>query len=257
MTYTTRMQASFVSTLAYVTAFFVGCTAIGLGLGYALERYTARRVWALPVPAGQLAHEVRGNFFFLALNIPACAVVWWAGWVNTAAGAAREVLTFFAFYLAFQAYYYALHRAMHTRHLVRFHRWHHESRVTTPMSGQSVSLEEAIGWAIGYAGLPVVMSLVTPLGFGGIVAYLGFNIIGNIAGHANAEVVAPSKWLWQRSTIGTVFTYHALHHARWTGHYGFASTWADRLFKTEWPDWLILHGKVWRREPMTSLKQRG
>lgn len=251
------MALGFVSCLAYVGAFFVACTAIGLGLGYALERHTPRRIWALPIPAGQFVHEVRGNVSFLAVTIPACAAVWWAGWVDMASGALRHVFTFFAFSVVFQAYYYWLHRAMHVPLLVRFHRWHHESRVTTPMSGQSVSAVEAVGWAVGYAGLPVAMSLVTPLGFWGVVAYLGFNVIGNIAGHANAEVVAPSKHLWHRSTIGTVFTYHALHHARWTGHYGFASTWADRLFKTEWADWLTLHSKVWRQQPLTSLKERG
>lgn len=251
------MALSFASCLMYVTAFTLGCTATGLGVGYALERYTTRRVWALPLPDGQVAHELRGNLYFLAVVVPACAGVWWAGWVNIASGTAREVLTFFGFFLAFQGYYYALHRLLHTPRLVRFHRWHHESRVTTPLSGQSVSLVEAVGWAIGYAGLPVLMSLATPLGFWGIVAYLAFNIIGNIAGHANAEVVPPSKWLWYRSTVGTVFTYHALHHARWTGHYGFASTWADRIFATEWPDWIRLHEKVWRGSPMTSLKERG
>jgi Delta7-sterol 5-desaturase len=250
-------QLKFIACLAYTTGFFLACTAVGLGVGYALERYTRRRVWALPLPKGQFAHELRGNVVFLALVISACSVVWWSGWVNLATQTSREVLTFFAFLFAFQAYYYALHRLLHTPSLVRFHRWHHESRVTTPLSGQSVSAVEAVGWAISYAGLPVAMSQVSALGFWGIVAYLAFNVIGNIVGHANAEVVPPSKLLWWRSSVATVFTYHALHHARWTGHYGFASTWADRLFKTEWPDWLALHKRVWSGKPMTSFKERG
>ena len=50
---------------------------------------------------------------------------------------------------------------------------------------------------------------------------------------------------------------HALHHARWTGHFGFASTWADRLFRTEWSDWPELHARIWRGDALTTLKQRG
>lgn len=251
------MQRSLGTCLTYVALFSVSCTMVGLAVGYTLEHFTRRRVWALPVPTGQVAHELSGNLIFLIVTILACSLVWWAEWVHTAGGLARELLTFSGFFVVFQAFYYALHRLLHTRPLIRFHRWHHESRVTTPMSGQSVGVVEAFGWAIGYAGLPVLMSLVTPIGFWGVVGYLAFNIIGNIVGHANAEVVPASKWLWARSTLATVFTYHALHHARWTGHYGFASTWADRVFGTEWADWPKLHARVWRGEPMTSLRTRG
>jgi sterol desaturase/sphingolipid hydroxylase (fatty acid hydroxylase superfamily) len=128
--------------------------------------------------------------------------------------------------------------------------------VTTPLSGQSTTVVEAIGWQLGYIGLPFVLSLVEPLSFYGWLAYLAFNVAGNIFGHANVEITPPSKWLWARSTVAAVFTYHALHHARWTGHYGYASTWMDRLWKTEWNDWLALHTQVWNGKPMASLKER-
>jgi Delta7-sterol 5-desaturase len=102
-----------------------------------------------------------------------------------------------------------------------------------------------------------LISLFIPLSFAGWLAYVGFNVLGNMADHANVEVVAPNRLLWRRSTGAAVFTFHALHHARWTGHFGFASTWVDRIFRTEWSDWPDLHRKVWRGEALTSLKQRG
>lgn len=248
--------------LAKTAAVWIGVSAISIVLGFGVERaMKARRVWALPLAKGQLRHELIGNMVFLAIAIPFSAAALHIGWIRFAAPevatTARAIGTFAFMYFAFQGYYYVAHRAMHHRSLVRFHRWHHESRVTTPLSGQSMSWFEAIVWMGGYLGVPALMSLVIPLSFNGWLAYMIFNVFGNIVGHANAETVAPSRVLWWRSTVATVFTYHALHHARWTGHYSFASTWADRLFKTEWADWPELHRQVWRGEPLTSLKQRG
>lgn len=243
--------------VASVGGFFVACTLFGVAAGLALERLSPRRIWALPVPAGQRRHELWGNLVFLCIVTAACSLLWASGRVRAAPGLGRDAATFAALYLSFQAYFYGLHRLLHTRALVRFHRWHHESRVTTPLSGQSVGLLEAIGWALGYAGLPLLLSLAAPIGPGGLVAYLAFNVIGNIVGHANVELVPPSRTLWWRSTLSAVFTFHALHHARWTGNYGFASTWADRLLGTEWPDWPALHRRVWEGAPLTSFRDRG
>jgi Delta7-sterol 5-desaturase len=246
------------SLTATVAAFYVGCTTVGLLLGTLAERVGRRRIWQVPVPATQRAHEVRGNITFVLV----CIVTSTAALAADVArfgddSAGRVVGTFMAMFVAFQAYYYLLHRALHLPALVRFHRHHHESRVTSAWSGQSTSLVEALGWMGGYVALPILLSFLTPLSFVGVVAYLAFNVVGNIVGHANVELVPPNPLLRWSSLSSTVFTYHALHHARWTGHYGFASTWADRLFRTEWPDWMTLHRQVWAGSPMTSLKARG
>lgn len=237
--------------------FVVVATCIGLVCGYALERLTRRRVWSVPLDPGQTRTELVGNGIFIATAIGALGLAWQEGWVHFGDDSpARVAGTFAALFVTFQAWFYVMHRALHTRALVRFHRHHHKSRVTTPLSGQSVGVVEALLWMVGYVGLPVVLSRVAPVSFVGVVAYLAFNITGNIMGHANAEVVPPSKTLWWRSTLATVFTYHALHHARWTGHYGYACTWTDRLAGTEWEDWPGLHAQVWEGRPMTSLKER-
>ena len=245
-------------TVLAVAAFYVLNTVVGLVIGYALERLSSRRVWALPLAPGQMAHELRGNLTFIAVCVGATsAFVIGEAITFGDDGGGRVFGTFAALFVSFQAFYYALHRALHLPQLVRFHRHHHESRVTTPLSGQSTSLVEAIGWMGGYMVLPSVISLVVPISPVGLAAYLSFNVIGNIVGHANVEVVPTSKTLWWRSLSAAVFTYHALHHARWTGHYGFASTWADRLCRTEWRDWPALHAQVWGGQPMTSLKDKG
>lgn len=244
--------------VALVAAFFIGLTLLGLGIGYGLERWWGRRIWSVPIPPTQLAHEVRGNVTFVGVCIVTLSLVLHLGWARLGGEtAARFGLTFLALLFGFQIFYYALHRALHLHALVRFHRHHHESRVTSPLSGQSTSLVEAVGWMLGYAGLPIALSFIAPISLNAWLAYLAFNVVGNIVGHANVEVVAPSRTLWQRSLFAAVFTYHALHHARWTGHYGFESTWADRLFGTEWRDWPSLHARVWSGQALASLKERG
>lgn len=251
------LPASPLALLAVVSAFFVVLTGIALAIGYALEALWKRPVWDLPLDAGQTGAELRGNAAFLVVNIAALTAVLGLGAVRFGDDDAASVaLTFLVFAGAFQVWFYVMHRGLHHPRLVRFHRHHHLSRVTTPLSGQSASWVESMGWALGYAGLPLLMSLVHPVSLVGVAAYLAFNIVGNIVGHANVEVVPPSSTLWWRSLLATVFTYHALHHARWTGHYGFASTWADRLLHTEWADWPALHQQVWSGHPMKSLKER-
>ena len=246
------------ASLPLIAAFFIGLTLVGLATGFALERWWRRRIWSVPMPAGQVAHEIRGNLVFIAVCIASLAAALHFGWARLGAeSGARFTLTFVALFFGFQVFYYALHRALHTHALVRFHRHHHESRVTSALSAQSTSFGEALGWMLGYVGMPVAFSLVAPISLNGWLAYLAFNVVGNIVGHANVEIIAPSRTLWFRSQLATVFTYHALHHARWTGHYGYASTWADRLFRTEFRDWPALHARVWSGQPMASLKERG
>ncbi len=244
------------SVVAVVAAFFVVNTAVGLAIGYALERWSKKRVWSVPLDPGQTKHEVAGNVVFVVVAVAVCSAAFVAVDFGAGDSAGAVAATVFAFFFSFQLWFYVMHRALHAKALVRFHRWHHVSRVTTPLSGQSVSVVEALLWMVGYAGIPLLLSLLHPISFAGVVAYLSFNVVGNIVGHANVEVVPPSTTLWWRSTVATVFTYHALHHARWTGHYGYASTWADRLFRSEWRDWPALHQQVWSGQPMKSLKER-
>ncbi|HEY4221272.1 MAG TPA: sterol desaturase family protein, partial [Myxococcota bacterium] len=198
----------------------------------------------------------KGNVVFLTISIASVTAALAFGWARLGdESAVRFALTFVALFAGFQCFYYALHRAMHTPLLLPLHRWHHVSHVTTPMSGQSTSVGEALGWMLGYVALPIAMSLVCPISLWGWLAYLSFNVVGNIAGHANSEIVRPSRWLWWRSTTAGTFTYHALHHARYTGNYGFESTWADRLFRTEFRDWPTLHARIWHKQPLQRLQE--
>lgn len=254
-----RTSVDFVTALASAALFFTAITCVSLALGFAAERFLpGRRIWAVPLDRGQLRHELTGNLLFLTVASLAAALGLHSGLLRVGAPSlARDVLTFVALALGFQLYYYGLHRAMHHRALVRFHRWHHVSRVTTPLSGQSMSAVEAFAWMVGYVGLPIAFSWLVPISLGGAISYVGYNVFGNIVGHANVELVPRSPSLRWKTLLSNTFIYHALHHARWTGHYGFAAALMDRLFGSEWADWPELHAQVVDGKPLTHLRQRG
>lgn len=252
--------ASLPELFAMVLVFFVGLTLLNVPFGFALERFLPRRrIFDVPLAEGQYRFEIIGNLVFLAVAVPTFTAALATRVVRLGPGSlARDLATFGALHLGFQIYYYWLHRVMHHRSLVRVHRWHHRSHVTTPLTGQSMSFVEALGWMVGYVGLPILFSRISPIGFWGWAGYIAFNVTGNIVGHSNVEMKMFPQGVWWGSVFGSnAFMYHALHHARWTGHYGFAASLMDRIFGTEWPDWPVLFRRIIAGQPMKSLKERG
>ena len=242
-----------------VFAFFATLTLASTATGFAMERLLAqRKIFDVPLFAGQYRLELLGNALFIAIVTATFTVALRADVVRFGPGSlARNGLTFVALVLGFQVYYWGLHRAMHTRALVRFHRWHHRSQVTTPLTGQSMSPIEACGWMLGYVGLPWAYSLLVPIGFWGWAGYMAFNVLGNIVGHANVEPTARAAASRAASIFANAFVYHSLHHARWKGNYAFQAALMDRLMGTEFNDWPALYDRIVAGKPLKSLKERG
>ena len=241
-------------TLVVATA----ASLLSSGFGVAFERLLANRtrIWSIPVPATQFRHEAFAYGRFLLL-LATCATPFFAyGWIRFGTEDPLAIaLTFAAIWTGFEIYYYGLHRALHSRTLYRFHAYHHESRVTTAWTGQSLSVVEALGWIAGLLVIPALLSLAAPLSWTGFVIYFAANTFVNVAGHANFELnpISARAATW----LAHPWLYHSLHHARFKNHYSFASTFMDRLFGTEWKDWGELHGRVIAGQPLARLEERG
>lgn len=238
---------------------FATLTVLALACGFAAERAlrSTKRIFALPLAKGQYRFELIGNIVFVTIATLTVTAALRLDIIRFGPPSlARNASTFFALLVGFQIFYWILHRAMHTRTLLFLHRWHHRSRVTTPLSGQSMSAGEALGWMLGYVGLPFVFSLIVPIGFTGWAGYLAFNVFGNIVGHANVEPTAKSAATRRAALFANPFVYHALHHARWTVNYAFQAAGMDRLFGTESADWPALYERVSSGRPLERLDEK-
>lgn len=242
-----------------VAAALIALTINGSLTGFAMERALAKRkIFDVPLFEGQYRFELIGNAVFIAVMTAAITVALRTGALRlTERSAVGGAATFFAMLLGFQVYYWFLHRAMHTEALLPMHRWHHRSQVTTPLTGQSVSVLEALGWAVGLVAIPSAISQAIALSFWGWAGYLIFNVTGNVVGHSNIEPTLPIAARRGPTWLVNTFLYHALHHARWNGHYSFQAALMDRLLGTEWSDWPALYAKIDGGTPLRSLNERG
>ncbi len=250
---------SFFSLIAVCGLVFGGLTALTAAIGFQLERRLggSRRIFDLPLAEGQLRWEMLSNLRFVAMAAVAFAALLWlvphADTTMTSFG-----VTFFVCWFGFEVYFWSLHRLMHTASGMRYHRLHHDSRVTTPLTGYSMSVVESLGWLVGLTGIPLLLGMLMPISIEGFLAYhVLYQISGNVIGHSNVDFFPPAASKRAYSWISHPVVYHSLHHARYNNHYSFGSSFMDRLFGTEWSDWPALHGRVTSGRPLESFGERG
>ena len=149
---------------------------------------------------------------------------------NLLAGAAQAVLLI----VSHDAYFYWMHRALHSRRLFKLvHAVHHKSRTPTPWASYSFSALEAVAQA---AILPLFLLLV-PLSVPVIFFFLTYQMVGNAFGHCGHELM-PSGFTRHWATKWfTTSTHHNLHHSDVRCNYGLYFTWWDRLMGTEHPQY--------------------
>ncbi len=233
--------------------------AVATAVGFALEAWLGddRRVFDLPRAEGQLRWELIGTLRFIVMG--AFAFAWLLEVVPTAPDTPISIVTtFVGTWFGFEVYYWCLHRVMHQKPFYGFHRYHHESRVTSPLTGYSMSTVESLGWLVGLIGVPLLLAQISPISLVGLLAYhVLYQVSGNVIGHANVDFFPAAASKRIASWISHPITYHSLHHARFNNHYGFGSTFMDRLLGTEWADWPELHSRVVRGEALTKLSVRG
>jgi lathosterol oxidase len=242
-----------------VTGGLVLTTLLALALGFALERAAwarGRRVFDVPLKRGQLQHEAIGTALFHVVFIPPFVLALHTGAIRFSGGWLAQILGFAVAWYGFTLAYYFMHRAMHRPRLFWMHRWHHASLVTTPLSGLSMHPVEAIGWTVFMLAPAIALSHFGLLGAKGWLFFLGVHWIGNIVGHANAELSPVRSTRASSLLVSNPISYHSLHHARFDGHYGFVIAVMDRALGTEWEDWLAVHHRVMDGKPLTSLREK-
>ncbi|WP_035854207.1 sterol desaturase family protein [Deefgea rivuli] len=127
-----------------------------------------------------------------------------------------------------EIHFYCTHWLLHTRWLKRFHLPHHRSIVTTPWASYSFHPLEAI--MLG--NVILLPMLVHDFSLDALAAVPVFSIIFNNIGHSNYDFLPDAhhdRW-WLNGARR-----HHLHHACYTGNFGFMFPFMDRLFGTALP----------------------
>lgn len=144
-------------------------------------------------------------------------------------GGRRVVAEVVAYVLLFDAYFYAVHRLLHTRTLYRrVHRVHHRSRTPTLVTALAFHPVEALGIA-GF--MPIAMWLV-PIHVASL-AMVSVFLSGSILVAHCGYAIFPA-W-WDRTPVLDWYVtpvVHDAHHQRRTCNFGATLSIFDRVFGT-------------------------
>jgi len=233
--------------VVYGVAFFGGIYALFGSVTWLLTRHIlpALKLGLMldprPVSAAQLRREwlwsaVSVAIFGIGMLIPwGLLQIGWARFYPDASvgiNAPRILLEVAALMVWNDVHFWLNHRLLHTRALIRFHRLHHRSVVTTPFATYAFHPVEAA--MLGSVMVPPM--LVHDFSFWSLLALPILSLWINCTGHANYDfcpgiprVVPLTHWL-------TGSHQHHLHHACARGNYGFQFDFMDRLFGTRLPE---------------------
>jgi sterol desaturase/sphingolipid hydroxylase (fatty acid hydroxylase superfamily) len=170
--------------------------------------------------------------------------------------AGDSLLTLAVTFAWFEIWFYATHRLLHTRRLYFLHAQHHVAHVTDPLTSLSFGLIERSILGLGSLAGGWVFAHCMPFTYAGMGMYFSLNYALNVWGHLNVEMV-PTRF--REGWLGKVFittTFHAMHHARYGGHYGLFTVLLDRSLGTAWDDYPAVHARAFNGHGLASLGER-
>ncbi|HYH95226.1 sterol desaturase family protein [Hyalangium sp.] len=254
------MESTLVTVLftGLVVSGLVKLSALGVGWGLARTRLAERwRVYRRALAPGQLRSEA-----WAAVGVVLCDALlvglfrYFSGPRMAPFSVPVALLSYAWMFVGFEVWFYVTHRLLHTRRLYRFHSQHHVAQVTEPLTSLSFSLVERLVLMGGGMGMVVLAMQVMPVTQAGVMGYILTNYFLNVVGHSNTE------WLPRRfvsSWVGRVFftpTFHALHHARYQGHYGLFTVVLDRWFGTAFHDYTLVHARAREGQGLVRIGER-
>jgi sterol desaturase/sphingolipid hydroxylase (fatty acid hydroxylase superfamily) len=176
-----------------------------------------------------------------------------------AEGLLSGMLTFLAIFVWSEVWHYYSHLAMHSRWLIKIHRFHHVSRLPRPMTCLSFSVTEKSMLSIGILAPAWIASQWLPSGsvsFYGILAYYFLYFFTNAVGHFNLEAWPVGYTLTYFGRVFTAATFHVMHHSRYTNNFGLMTTFLDRWHGTMWADYPQVLDRAASGQPLRAFDER-
>lgn len=204
---------------------------------FLVHRYQNQRVTQAPEPLTSLEIGLAASCVFLNTVITIIGVMLWQSEVihvhfdaNVLMTIADTVILFFAMDFAM----YVFHRMAHHPQLYPIiHMTHHRFENPRPLNLFVLNPFETLG----FGSLWLLVLVIHPASWLGIIIYLTLNIVFGLVGHLGVEPM-PDQWIKLPFVryISTS-TFHAEHHVDKDHNYGFYTLIWDRLFGTISPDY--------------------
>ncbi len=217
----------------------------------------ARRVYRRAFSQGQLRSELRAGLITIAFDGALVGALRASGSVPIGDPGALEALAQFGLlFVWYEIWFYVTHRALHSKRLYFLHAQHHVAKVTHPLTSLSFGVIERAILQSGALLFVFGVGAVWPVSLKVIAGYFLLNYLLNVVGHLNVELFPP--W-FGHSALGRVLysvSFHAMHHARYTGHYGLFTVVLDRAFGTAWEDYPEVQRRAAMGEGLITLGAR-
>jgi lathosterol oxidase len=248
-------------TAVFIAAAIAGRSALFVLAAFLWLRFSdfakRRRIFLLPYGPGQIRSELFAACRVVLVDTAIVLAVLYFGLLQPAASSWQSILlTFVAMFIWFEVWFYTTHRLLHWRPLYIFHRQHHTALVVDPLTSMSFSMLERLVLMGGAIGFAIALQHVTEVSGAGLAAYGLFNYAVNVLGHSNVEVFP--RW-FSTSALGRYVvtpTYHALHHARFNGHFGLFTSVLDRAFGTVFRDYEAIQARTGAGQGLQRLNER-
>ena len=216
-----------------------------IGLGELIARvWRARPVVSPPPPVSRV--EIVLAIATILVN----SAVMVAGWflytrgvlrIDGTGSVGRWLVDLVVLTIAMDLAMYVLHRLAHHPIAFRFvHGIHHRYDQPRPLTLFVLHPLEVAG----FGGLWLVVLCTSTFSLGGMMLYLTVNSVFGTLGHSGVEPV-PEAWakLPVLGSLGTS-TFHARHHQRPDGNFGFYTAIWDRLFRSLDPTYVSTFGRL-------------
>lgn len=131
--------------------------------------------------------------------------------------------------LLHDAYFYWMHRLMHTRYLYRHvHLVHHRSTNPSPWTAYAFHPFEAVV----EAGIIALIAFTLPVHLSAVILFSLFQILYNVYGHLGFELYPRGFHKTALGRFVNTSVAHNQHHGRFTGNYGLYFLFWDRAMGT-------------------------
>ena len=204
-----------------------------LGMGtFVVWRYRLCPIMPPPPPVTRAEILLAASCVILNSAVTvAGALLWRAGWITVrdTLSPGAILLDALVLFLAMDLAMYIFHRAAHHPRLFSIiHSTHHRYEIVRPLTLFVLNPFEVLG----FGGLWLVVLMLYPATWGGIILYLTLNIVFGLVGHTGVEPF-PEQWLkLPLLRLVSTSTFHAEHHLDQEHNFGFYTLIWDNLFRT-------------------------